>query len=391
MLPFEDAQKIVLENARFLGTERVDFNHSLHRVLAEDIVSDIDMPPFDKAAMDGYACRREDLDMPLKVLETIAAGEVSSKKIDKGECVQVMTGAPVPEGADTVVMVEQTETVEQGVIRFTAGKTQPNIAYKGEDVKKGDIVLTESTFIKPQQIAILASVGCAFPLVAKRPEVMVMSTGDELVEPNEIPGEGQIRNSNSSQLIAQVESCHCNVAYGGIVPDDEEKTKKAIGKALKENDVVILTGGVSMGDFDFVPEMMKQNGVDILFQKVAVKPGRPTVFGKTGSSFIFGLPGNPVSSFIIFELIVKPFLYKQMGYNNKPLEVKLPMAEDYKRKKADRIAWVPVMLNAQGEVMPTEYHGSAHIHAICESYGMIAIPKGVYEIKGGELVNVRPF
>lgn len=391
MLPFEDAQRIVVENARLLGTERVDLRQSLNRVLAENVVSDIDMPPFNKSAMDGYACRREDLDKPLKVLETIAAGEVSSKKIGKEECVQVMTGAPVPDGADTVIMVEQTEAVDSDTIRFTEKKTAPNIAYKGEDVKKGDVVLTESTLIKPQHIAILASVGCTFPLVAKRPEVMVLSTGDELVEPNENPGQGQIRNSNSSQLLAQIENSHSSIAYGGIIPDDEEKTKKEIGKALAENDVVILTGGVSMGEFDFVPEMMQKNNVDILFRKVAVKPGRPTVFGKTDSSYIFGLPGNPVSSFIIFELIVKPFLYKLMGYNYKPLEVQLSMAEDYKRKKADRIAWIPVMLNAQGEAIPTEYHGSAHIHAICESYGIIAMQKGKYEIKKGELVNVRPF
>ena len=391
MLPFEEAQSTVIKNARFLGTERADFRQSLNRILTEDVESDIDMPPFNKAAMDGFACRREDLDRPLKVLETIAAGEVSSKQVGEGNCVKVMTGAPIPEGADTVIMVEHTEMVDSETVRFTGKNTAPNIAKKGEDVKKGDIVLRKDTLIKPQHIAIMASVGCTQPLVAKVPKVAIMSTGDELVEPEKTPGKGQIRNSNSFQLVAQVDNCYCESSYKGIIPDDEESTKKAIGEALAENDVVILTGGVSMGEFDFVPDMMKKNDVDILFQKVAVKPGRPTVFGKTDSSYIFGLPGNPVSSFIIFEVIVKPFLFKLMGYEFNPLEVKLPMQVDYKRKKADRITWIPVVLNSHGEVLPTEYHGSAHIHAICESYGMMAIQKDVYEIKKGELVNVRPF
>ncbi len=391
MIPFEKAQSIVLENARFVGAERVDFRQSLNRVLAEDVVSDIDMPPFDKSAMDGYACRKKDLEKPLKVIETIAAGEVSSKQVREGECIQVMTGAPIPLGADTVIMVEYTEPAGSGMINFTGKDTTRNIANRGEDVRKGDIVLAKNTLIKPQHIAILASVGCTQPLVSKKPCVAVLSTGDELVEPFEKPTKGMIRNSNSFQLEAQVDKCFCDASYGGIIPDDEEKTKKAIGKALAENDVVLLTGGVSMGEFDFVPEMMKKSSVDILFQKVAVKPGRPTVFGKKGSSYIFGLPGNPVSSFIIFELMVKPLLFKLMGYNLKPLEVKLPMHNDYKRKKANRISWIPVVVNSEGEVLPTEYHGSAHIHAICESYGMIALPKGVYEIKKGESVNVRPF
>ncbi len=391
MIEFEDAQNKVLENACFLGTERVDFRQSLHRVLAEDVISDVDMPPFNKAAVDGYACRMEDLGSQLKVVETVAAGEVSSRQVTGGESVKVMTGAPVPHGADTVIMIEDTESVENGVIKFKGKKTARNIAYQAEDVKAGDIVLKKGTLIKPQQIAIMSSVGCLKPLLAKKAKVAVFSTGDELVEPSITPGKGQIRNSNSYQLISQVENTGCYPVYGGIIPDDEEETNLTLGKALCENDVVMLTGGVSVGDFDFVPNVLKDSGVEILFQKVAVKPGRPTIFGKTNSSYIFGLPGYPVSSFIIFELIVKPFLFKLMGYDFKPLEVKLPMKVDYKRKKADRIAWIPVVINNKGEVSPTEYHGSGHIHAISESYGMIGIQKGVYEIKKGELINVRPF
>ncbi|MFW5725874.1 MAG: molybdopterin molybdotransferase MoeA, partial [Bacteroidota bacterium] len=211
-----------------------------------------------------------------------------------------------------------------------------------------------------------------------------------LVEPHQQPGPGQIRNSNAWQLIAQVRSSHCIPNYMGIVPDTEEDTDIAITKALKENDVVLLTGGVSMGDFDYVPQSMKKNKVDIRFQKVAVKPGRPTVFGVTENACIFGLPGNPVSSFINFEIFVKPLLYKLMGHDFVPKELLLPMGVNYKRKKADRMEWLPVKINPGGEVIPVGYHGSAHIHAMCLADAIMSIPVNVFEIAKGEQVHVRP-
>jgi molybdopterin molybdotransferase len=287
-------------------------------------------------------------------------------------------------------MVEQTQTVDNEKIRFTAGKTSPNIAYKAEDVKVGDVMWKKGQPILASHIAIFAAVGCTHPLVAKQPRVAILSTGDELVEPGEFPGPGQIRNSNAWQLIAQVKNTNCIPNYMGIVPDTEEATDKAISTALAENDVVLLTGGVSMGDFDFVPQVMRENKVDIRFQKVAVKPGRPTVFGVTDKSYIFGLPGNPVSSFINFEIFVKPLIYKLMGHDYKPVELKLHMGTGFKRKKADRLEWVPVDINEQGEVMPVQYHGSAHIHAVCLSKAIMAVPIDTFEIAKGEIVHVRP-
>jgi molybdopterin molybdotransferase len=390
MISFEKALEIILNSARYLGEERVHFMESLNRVLAEDVISDVDMPPFDKAAMDGFACRKEDLEMELDVIETVAAGQVPKKRIVKGQCTRIMTGAMVPEGADTVIMVEQTQTVDTERIRFTAGKTSPNIAYKAEDVKVGDVMWKKGQPILASHIAIFAAVGCTNPLVAKEPRVAILSTGDELVEPTEFPGPGQIRNSNAWQLIAQVKNTNCIPDYMGIVPDTEEATDKAISRALAENDVVLLTGGVSMGDFDFVPQVMRKNKVDIHFQKVAVKPGRPTVFGVTDKSYIFGLPGNPVSSFINFEIFVKPLLYKLMGHDYKPVELKLPMGTGFKRKKADRLEWVPVDINEQGEVIPVQYHGSAHIHAVCLSKAIMPVPIDTFEIAKGEIVHVRP-
>jgi molybdopterin molybdotransferase len=243
MISFEKALEIILNSARYLGEERVHFMESLNRVLAEDVISDVDMPPFDKAAMDGFACRKEDLEMELDVIETVAAGQVPKKRIVKGQCTRIMTGAMVPEGADTVIMVEQTQTVDTERIRFTAGKTSPNIAYKAEDVKVGDVMWKKGQPILASHIAIFAAVGCTNPLVAKEPRVAILSTGDELVEPTEFPGPGQIRNSNAWQLIAQVKNTNCIPDYMGIVPDTEEATDKAISRALQRTTLSCLQVG----------------------------------------------------------------------------------------------------------------------------------------------------
>ena len=390
MISFEEALSIITSDVLTKDTERVDFRESLHRVLAENVYSDVDMPPFDKAAMDGYACRREDLGGELEMLEVIAAGDVPIHKIERGTCSKIMTGAMIPEGADTVIKLEQTHHTDEGKVVFTADKTRPNIAKQGEDVKTGDLVWRKGMPILPQHIAILSAVGHTTPLVAKKPRVAVLSTGDELVEPATFPEEGKIRNSNGFQLAAQVSNAHCIPNYMGIIPDDETATDQAIGKALAENDVVILSGGVSAGDFDFVPKIMRKNGVDILFQKVAVKPGRPTVFGRTKDAYIFGLPGNPVSSFINFEVFVRPLLMAMMRADYKPVEQKLPMGVEFKRKKADRLEFLPVTIDGEGTVTPVSYHGSAHIHAIGLADGLMRIPKGIHEIKKGAVTHVRP-
>lgn len=390
MIRFEEAREIILTAVKATGTERVDFNEALYRVLAEDVFSDVDMPPFDKSAVDGYACRREDLGKELKVLEVIPAGMVPTQPVGEGLCTKLMTGAMVPSGADTVIMVEQTEEIRSGVVRFTGQKTSSNIAIKAEDVKEGTLVLEKGTLILPQHIAILASVGWVQPLVGRQPRVAILSTGDELTEPADKPGPGQIRNSNGFQLIAQVRAAHCIPNYMGIIPDNEEATDQAISKALAENDMVLLTGGVSMGDFDFVPKIMRKNEVNILFQKVAVKPGKPTVFGMTERAYIFGLPGNPVSSFINFEVFAKPLLYQMMGFDWKPETLALPMGIDFFRKKADRLEFLPVIIDDSGNVSPVSYHGSAHIHAMCLADGIMRIPAGINEIKKGATVHVRP-
>jgi molybdopterin molybdotransferase len=390
MHTFKEALEVIIGSARFLGTEKVEFLHSLNRVLAEDVFSDVDMPPFDKAAMDGFACRGADLGAEMTIVETIPAGVVPQISLEPGQCSRIMTGAMLPEGADTVIMVEQSKITEYGKVQFTASHSSPNIAYQGEDVKKGDLMLQAGQVIHSSRIAIMAAVGCVSPVVSLKPRVGILSTGNELVEPFEIPGDGMIRNSNAWQLMAQVRNCGAIANYLGIVPDTEEDTEIAISNALSRNDVVIFTGGVSMGDYDFVPAAMEKNNVKILFQRVAVKPGRPTVFGMTDNAWIFGLPGNPVSSFINFEVFVKPLLYHLMGHSWTPFELKLKMGAPYTRKKADRLEWVPVDFSPAGEVVPVSYHGSAHIHAVSLSKAIMEVPVDIYEFKKGEIVNVRP-
>jgi molybdopterin molybdotransferase len=390
MIQFEEALEIVLKSSKTLGVEHVLLNDSLNRVLAEDVLTDRDLPPFNRSAMDGYACRRADLKEVLEVIELIPAGQSPTKRVDKNQCSKIMTGAEVPVGADCVIMVEQTGKVSEKQIRFTAEDTMNNIAYKAEDVHKGDIALKKGTLIQPQHIAILATVGCSNPLVTMQPVVAILSTGDELVEPDINPGPSQIRNSNAYQLIAQVRNAHCNPLYMGIAPDDPSQTKAMIIDALEKADVLLLTGGVSMGDFDFIPATLKEANIEIKFQKMLVRPGSPTIFGISNNKWIFGLPGNPVSSFVVFEMIVKPLLSGMIGKTTGIKDIKLPIAENFKRKKTDRLNWVPVNINSNGEVIMIDYHGSAHIHSLCFADGLMTVPYGTSEIKKGELVDVRP-
>jgi len=389
MIAFEEALNIVLSSAVQLDTETVLLEKSMNRILACDVFSDVDMPPFDKSAVDGYACRIEDISSPLSVIEVIKAGQVPVQTVGSRQCSKIMTGAMTPEGADTVIMIEDTAGTTKGKIQFTGKKTAANICKQAEDIRKGEKVLEKGTRIHPGHIAVLASVGCVMPMVYKQPVVVVLSTGDELVEPAETPKTSQIRNSNAVQLTAQIASINAVPLYSGIVPDNEEQTRKAIEKALSEADVVLLTGGVSKGDFDFVPKILEELNVEILFRSIAVQPGKPTVFGNRDGKYVFGLPGNPVSSFVQFEMLVKPLLFKISGHTYRPLEFKLPLLVDYTRKNYQRRAFVPVTFLQSDGVVPIEYHGSAHIHAYVAADGVMSVPPGVSQLKKGDLVDVR--
>jgi len=415
MLPFEEALRVVLSSARGLACERVDINHAANRVLAEDVTSDMDIPPFNKSAMDGFACRRVDLARhadggqahELQVVETIPAGAVPTRSIGPNQCAKIMTGSVVPEGADCVVMKEFVETPAENTIRFTGQSGRDcrtdNISCKGEDVKAGQVVLSKGTLLKPHHIAILASVGHVRPLVAKRPAVGIIATGSELVDPASRPEASQIRNSNSVQLAAQAKAMGVPATDYGIAEDTEAAIDAMFKKAAEENDVVIISGGVSVGDFDLVPGILKQNNVELLFDSIAVKPGKPSVFGVVARAssprkhghdgratvYCFGLPGNPMSTFVQFEVLIKPFLYKLMGHDYKCPGVRLPLAEPIEIKAAQRLVWFPVAITEAGQVELLEYHGSAHISSLSNADGLISVDAGVARLEKGTLVQVR--
>lgn len=391
MITFAKALETVLSQARPLDAEEAPLSEAAGRILAEDVACDMDMPPFDKSAMDGYACKRADLPGPLRAIETIPAGMVPEKTVHPGECAKIMTGAMLPRGADCVIMVEHTQVEDDGRIRFTGNDTASNICARGEDVREGDIVLRKGTLLTPRHIAVLAMAGCARPRVARRPRVGVIATGGELVEPGIAPGPSQIHNSNSYQMCAQLEATGAAVHDYGIVPDDEPVMDAVLKHAMSKSDVILLSGGVSMGDFDLVPEVMRNNGMDILFDAIAVQPGKPTTFGVGESIYCFGLPGNPVSTFVQCEVLVKPFLYALMSHRYQPKMYYLPLAETYRRKKAEREAWVPVAITPENTVRTSAYHGSAHIHALSDADGLLNIPIGVTELEKGTPVHVRSF
>ncbi len=386
----QEALTLAFECAHSLPTEKVDYISSAGRILATDVYSDVNMPPFNKSAMDGYACRKEDLGNWLDMLEVIPAGRSPQYEIAVGKCSKIMTGAEVPAGADTVFMIEQSETDNLGRVRFTGTKTNSNICLLGEDVKTGDRVLKTGTMLKAQHIAMLASVGCTQPEVYHKPKVGIISTGSELIEPEAFPQASQIRNSNGHQIRVQAAQCSCNVNYYGTVMDDQESTRKIISQSVDENDVTLISGGVSVGDFDYVQQIIEQLGFAIQFNQIIVKPGKHTTFASNNNKYIIGLPGNPVSSFIQFDIFAKPFLYRLMNYTTPDLKLPLPLAADYQRKKADREEFIPVKINDQNEVETIRYHGSAHIHAYHEASGYMSIPEGISTIKKGDTVYVRP-
>ncbi|MCX7876106.1 MAG: molybdopterin molybdotransferase MoeA [Melioribacteraceae bacterium] len=388
MITYEEALKIIKENIIQLDTEKIELVNSLNRVLRENVYADMNMPPFNKSAMDGFACRKEDIKNELEIIESIQAGYKPQKIVGKNQCSKIMTGAEIPEGADCVIIVEDVEYITQNKIRYKKDNTSNNICYKGEDVKKGELLLTSGTRITEKEISSLAMSGKWNLIVSKKPKVGIISTGDEIVEPYEFPNSSQIRNTNAYQLIFQVEKFGCTPSYYGIIKDKEEEILPLISKAKEENDLMILTGGVSMGEYDLIPGSLKKIGFNLLFQKVQQQPGKPTVFGRDKNKFVFGMPGNPVSSFFVFEFFAKELLAGMLSFKNYYKEIQLELAVDYVRKRSERLGRIPIKI-IDGKVFPIEYHGSAHINSLLEADGIVSIPIGVQELKKGTIVNVR--
>lgn len=371
-------------------TEKIDLTNALHRILQEDVVADINMPPFDKSAMDGYACKMEDIGNEMEVLEVIHAGALPKFVIGKNQCSKIMTGAAVPEGADCVFMVEHSKNLDEKIVICTNSKTAKNICYCGEDYKKGEVLISKGTIIKESQIAVLAGAGYSQLIVTKQLKIALVTTGSELVEPSEIPPAGKIRNSNSSQISAQLKKIGLDVTYLGLAKDNYQKLSDLLISTFNEFDVLIFTGGASVGDFDFIPHILKEQKFNILWERTGLKPGNPMTVAHKGDKYCIGLSGNPVSSLVQFEFIAKPFLFKLLNAHHSPLRIKSEMASGFFRKKADRFAVIPVLINADGKIETINFHGSAHINSLVFANALMEVPVGISKIEKGDSVHVRP-
>ncbi len=311
-----EARSIILGVIAPLPAERVTWADALGRTLAQPIRSRDNIPPFDNSAMDGYAVRTDDLHtLPatLRVTEDIPAGAFPQKTVAPGACARIMTGAPFPEGADAVAPVEWTEAAEDGTVQFNQAPTPgQHVRTAGEDILEGELVFEPGQLITPPAIGMLTTLGYPEVDVARRPRVAVISTGDELVDPSEDLRPGKIRDSNGPALAAQVFSAGGEALPPFHAHDDEQSIRTVVEQAL-DADVLLFSGGVSVGDYDFVKQVLDEMGMELLFWKVRQRPGKPLAFGLLQGRFIFGLPGNPVSSAICFEQYVRPALAKMLG------------------------------------------------------------------------------
>jgi molybdopterin molybdotransferase len=387
---FIDIEQQINQLSVVFQTEVISLKDAFGRVIREDVIADSDMPPFHKSAMDGYACRFQDLQHELKVLEIINAGKVPSFEISSCTCSKIMTGGMVPAGADCVFKIEESEETVPGFVRCTNPKTKPNICYKGEDYKFGEILMAKGTIVNVSQMAVLAGAGYSKVKVSVLPKVAVIATGSELVEPEMKPKPGQIRNSNASQLLAQLEKINITADYLGIATDDFQELTKIFSGALEKYDYLFFTGGASNGDFDFIPGILKEHNFKLFWNTTGIKPGNPMTFAQLENKFCFGLSGNPVSSLVQFEMIVKPIVYQHLGANYQPLRIKTELAADYRRKQTDRLELVPVAINSTGQAELIRFNGSAHINALAFANALMEVQEGKNELLKGEMIYVRP-
>ncbi len=389
MITFQEAENIIFSSIQLMGKERIELKDAIDRILGEPVISDDDLPPFNRSAMDGFACKAEDQDLALKIIQEIPAGSYPVKKIGNGQCARIMTGAPIPEGSDIVIRIEDTLMNESGLVEIKVKGQVSNIRQQGEDVKNGETIILPGKKMNKHHIGIMAMIGCVRPIVFKRPSIGIISTGSELVPPENKPGISQIRNSNGSQIMAQVSALGLEGVDHGIVDDEPGQIYKLLKKSIAIHDVILISGGVSVGEYDYVPGILKDIGMDIRMHKMKVRPGKPFLFASKGDTYAFGLPGNPVSTLVQFECLIKPFLEKLMGISQYPYKIPMLMAEDYKHIETALQFFIPVAFSDEG-VKPLEYHGSAHLTSYTNADGILEIPAGKTYIHKGEKVYVRP-
>jgi molybdopterin molybdotransferase len=396
MLSVAEAQSLVLERAQALSPETTGVAPSaLGLVLAEDVASDIDMPPFDKALMDGYAFRFEDFHGAGPVLEVageLMAGQTRDRPLGPMEAVGIMTGAPVPPGADTVVMIERTRVIEGGRVEIQDETIRlgANVLGLGREMRRGEVVLSRGTVLRPQEMGLLATVGRTGVKIHPRPSTAIVCTGDELVEAAEQLGPGQIRNGNGPMLAALVARAGAKPDYLGIAKDDMSHLHQLVGRGL-ESSVLILSGGVSAGKRDLVPAALEEMRVQPHLHKVAMKPGKPVFFGTRGHTLVFGLPGNPVSSLVCFELFVRPALRVLAGHADRGSDVVDAVVQKDFTYATDRPTYHPALLRADSggwRVQVVPWFGSADLRGVTRCNSFAILPIGNNQIRAGQLQAV---
>jgi molybdopterin molybdotransferase len=395
MLSVAEAQSLIFQQTQPLPAETVPLSPAaLGLVLAEDVASDVDMPPFDKALMDGYAVRAADLpdgQGTVTVTDEITAGQTPARAVAAGEAARIMTGAPIPPGADAVVVVERTR-LDGSRVRIEDRPPQPgqNILPRAREMRRGDTVLKAGAVLRPQEIGVLATVGRTAVTVYPAPDVAVLSTGDEVVDASEVPGPGQIRNGNGPMLSAQVVRAGGMSRYLGIVCDRLESLRPRVTEGLR-SPVLVLSGGVSAGKLDLVPGVLEELGVRPHFHKVEMKPGKPVFFGTRENTLVFGLPGNPVSALVCFELFVRPAIRKLMGHAGPgPRTVQACLAEDF-AYRTDRPTYHPARLEVADDgwrVRPVPWFGSSDLRALAQADSLVLFPPGDNVHRAGQAFPV---
>ncbi|HUH65567.1 MAG TPA: gephyrin-like molybdotransferase Glp [Syntrophales bacterium] len=398
MISVEDALNQILGTIVPLGQEKVNVLNALGRVIGEDIHATRNIPPKDNSSMDGYALRFQDTKgaskrrpAVLRIVEDLPAGTIPQKAVGKGEASRIMTGAPIPDGANAVVRVEDTAKDRRKVKIFVEATKGQDIRFAGEDVKEGELVISRGDVIRPAEVGMLAALSRSFVRVYQKPVVAVVATGDELVDIDEQPNPWQIVSSNSYSIAAQIIDCGGVPLQIGIAKDTREDLIARFKAALRA-DLIVSSGGVSVGDYDLVKDVMKQVGNRMQFWRVAMRPGRPLAFGSLGGVPLFGLPGNPVSSMVAFEQFVRPSILKMMGHKNLfRRTVKATLKDTITKKKGAKHFIRACVENRNGKfvVTSTGDQGSGILKSMVRANGLVILQEDSTTVKKGKEVVVQ--
>lgn len=396
MITVDQALDIVLDQVHPLEIETITLEVARNRILGEVVRADIDLPPFDRARMDGYAVRAADVTIAptrLRVIGEVAAGKRFEGDLNSGEAVKIFTGAPIPRGADAVQKIEVTRSIAELVEILEPVKRGQFITPRASEIEAGTIVAEAGRVIGSAEMSVLASFGYSRVQVSRRPRVAVLSTGSELVEVDVKPSAAQIRNSNSYTLAAYAERLGAIVDMPGTVEDTPEATRDSLIKAADNRDVVITSGGVSMGDYDLVKAALKEIGAEIFFDKVSIRPGKPTVFARNEHTYFFGLPGNPVSTSVTFNVFVGPAIRKMQGHRSPTIPLVRARLSRVLKDASSRRSYLPARLvieEGRSMVEPLKWGGSSDLVAFMRANALIVVPETVHHVEEGELVDVMP-